>query len=344
MLKKLGKRTIGFTLFFNVVIMSMILVSVSVALFISEQINALLDRTVGFTTPWFQVLFSVAISCGLTIFIGWVIFLPIRHLQEAMDAVSEGDFSASVPNRSHIREIESINRSFEVMVKELKATEILQSDFVSNVSHEFKTPLNAIEGYATLLQDESLSDAERADYLEKIRLNTQRMSSLVGTILLISKVDTHAIEGQKRSYRLDEQIRQTIVLTESKWSEKEIDFDVLLSEINYYGNEGLMHHIWSNLLGNAIKFSPQGGMIRMRLSETDNGTVFVIEDEGPGISEESLKHIYDKFYQSDTSHKEEGNGLGLALVRKILDTVEGEILAENVETGGCRFTVTLPRM
>lgn len=341
--KKIGKRTISFRVFFIILTMTTVFVSVSVALFISELINAYLDRTVGFTTPWFQAGFSFLISSCLLFFLGWVILVPIRHLQNAMDAVAEGDFNVSVPNRTLIREIESINRSFDVMVRELKATEILQSDFVSNVSHEFKTPLNAIEGYATLLQDETLTEEERAEYLEKIRFNTQRMSALVGNILLISKVDTHAIDGQKTLYALDEQIRQTIVFLEPKWSEKEIEFDVDFEECRFYGNEGLMMHVFSNLIGNAIKFSPTGGLIRMSLAETDEGTVFTVEDQGEGIQEEALKHIYDKFYQSDTSHKEEGNGLGLALVKKILDTAGGQIRAENRTEGGCRFIVTIPK-
>ena len=343
-LRKLGKRTIGFTLFFTIAIVSMVLFSVSVALFISEQINALLDRTVGFTTPWFQVLFSFAISFGLTFFIAWVIFHPIKKLQAAMDAVAGGDFSVSVPNRSHIREIESINQSFDIMVKELRATEILQSDFVSNVSHEFKTPLNAIEGYATLLEDPTLTEEERKECLEKIRFNTQRMSTLVGNILLLSKVDSHVIDGQKVFYRLDEQIRQAILLHEARWSVKDLAFDVCLDEIEYYGNEGLLLHVWSNLLGNAVKFTQPGGEIAILLKTEGDEIVFVIEDTGPGISEDALKHIYDKFYQSDASHKEEGNGLGLALVKRILDTVGGTVAAENRTEGGCRFTVRLPRI
>lgn len=341
-LRKLGKRTIGFMLFFNILIMSMVFFSVSGALFISEQINALLDRTVGFTTPWFQVLFSLVIGFALTFIIGWVIFTPIKRLQAAMDAVADGDFDASVPNRSHIREIESINQSFDVMAKELRATEILQSDFVSNVSHEFKTPLNAIEGYATLLEDPTLTEEERTEYLEKIRFNSQRMSTLVGNILLISKVDTQAIEGQKALYRLDEQVRQALLLHESRWTEKEIEFEVHLEEIEYYGNEGLMLHVWSNLLGNAVKFAPTCGWVAMTLTRSAKEILFTIEDNGPGIAEDALKHIYDKFYQSDASHREEGNGLGLALVKKILDTAGGSIEAENRAEGGCRFAVRLP--
>ena len=342
MLKKIGRRTIGFTWYFTAISMALIFVSVSVALFISELLNKYLDRTVGFTTPWFQVLFSLVIAFGLTVLIGWLIVRPIRRLQEAMDAVAEGDFSVSVPNGSRIREIESINRSFDVMVKELKATEILQSDFVSNVSHEFKTPLNAIEGYAMLLEDETITSEERAQYLERIRLSTQRMSTLVGNILLLSKLDTQAIDGQKKRYRLDEQLRQAIVALEPKWSEKGTEFDVSLDEVHYYGNEGILLHVWINLFENAIKFSPPLGLVRISLTCADGEIVCVIEDSGPGIDEKAKKHIYDKFYQSDTSHKEEGNGLGLALVKKVLDLAGGRISAENRAEGGCRFTVSLP--
>ena len=179
-------------------------------------------------------------------------------------------------------------------------------------------------------------------YVEKILFNTRRLSELVGNILLLSKVDNQTFPSKNARYRLDEQIRKTIVLLEPNWSAKEIDFDVDLAEVEYTGNESLMLHVWSNLIGNAIKFDPYGGMIRMRLASADGQIIYTIEDNGPGIDEEAQKHIFDKFYQSDSSHKEEGNGLGLALVKRILDNCGGNIVVENLPIAGCRFTVTLP--
>lgn len=266
---------------------------------------------------------------------------PIKQLREAMHKVADGDFSVELKVKSTASEIGELMAGFNLMVRELRSTEILQTNFVSNVSHEFKTPINAIEGYTTLLQNANNASGIENEYIEKILFNTRRLSSLVSNILLLSKLENQSIPTNQESYRLDEQIREEIVASEALWEPKKIDFDVDLAEIVYFGNENLMHHVWSNLLVNAIKFSPPEGVIQMRLQKENGSLVFYIQDEGPGISEEAKKRIFDKFYQEDSSHKEEGNGLGLALVKRILSLVGGAVVAENVPSGGCRFTVTL---
>ena len=211
-----------------------------------------------------------------------------------------------------------------------------------NVSHEFKTPINAIEGYATLLQaEEDSSPQDRRRYVEKILYNTQRLSKLVSNILLLSKVDHQAISAQGSLYRLDEQIRQSIVQLEPEWEKKDIDLDVELEDLSYTGNESLMLHVWNNLIGNAIKFSPPGGLVSVSLKREEEQAVFRVEDCGPGIDAASLAHVFEKFYQGDSSHKQEGNGLGLALVKQILELCGGTVSAENLPEGGCRFTVRL---
>ena len=219
---------------------------------------------------------------------------------------------------------------------------MLQSDFVSNVSHEFKTPINAIEGYTMLLQGTGEGTPEQREYVEKILHNTRRLSSLIGDILLLSKVENQTIAREETEFRLDEQVRQSILSLEPQWSEKETDFDVELEEISYRGDERLLLHVWNNLIGNAVKFNPPNAAVRLRLSRSDGGVIFTVEDEGPGIPPEAQKHIFDKFYQGDSSHREEGNGLGLALVKRILNVCGGEIAQENLPGRGCRFTVKLP--
>ena len=154
-------------------------------------------------------------------------------------------------------------------------------------------------------------------------------------------MDHQAIQTGQTTYRLDEQIRQAILMSESEWVEKEVEFDVELESVEYTGSEALMTHVWSNLIGNAIKFGPRGGLIRMSLTQEAGEICYVIEDNGPGINETVRKHMFDKFYQGDSSHKEEGNGLGLALVKQILEACGGTITAENRQSGGCRFVVTL---
>lgn len=268
-------------------------------------------------------------------------FKPVRKLRSAMDKVAEGDFSVRLDEKSSSREIMEIYTGFNLMAHELSATEILQTDFVSNVSHEFKTPINAIEGYSTLLQDSGNLNEDQKEYVEKILLNTQRLSSLVGSILLLSKLENQQIPTNLRSYRLDEQIRQSVVALESDWAQKDIELDVELDRLTYLGNEQMMRHVWDNLISNAVKFSPEGGTVKLRLIRKPHELVFTIEDQGPGLSEDDKKHIFDKFYQGDSSHKQEGSGLGLALVKRILTIEKGTITAENIRGGGCRFTVTL---
>ena len=268
-------------------------------------------------------------------------FNPIKKLRRAIDQVAEGDFSVRLEDQSSSREIMEIYTGFNLMAHELSSTEILQTDFVSNVSHEFKTPISAIEGYSTLLQGSENLDDNQREYVDKILLNTRRLSSLVGSILLLSKLENQQIPTNQSSYRLDEQIRQSLVAQEIAWSQKDIELDVELERLSYLGNEPMMRHVWDNLISNAVKFSPQGGTIKLRLTRKPEKLVFTIEDQGSGLSEETQKHIFDKFYQGDSSHKQEGNGLGLALVKRILTIEKGQITAENIPEGGCRFTVTL---
>lgn len=294
--------------------------------------------------PYYVWLFLISIVLGflLTFILGHWIFLPITRLSNAMRLVAEGNFQIRLKEQNQFREIEDIYANFNRMTGELEATEILQTDFVSSVSHEFKTPINAIEGYATLLQGcaEELPE-EVGTYVDKILFNTGRLSKLVGNILLLSKVENQTIGSQVTSFRLDEQIRQAILQLEPEWEKKNIWLDVELENLTYTGSEALLYHVWTNLIGNAIKFSPDGGSVRILLRQEVRQLVFRVEDQGPGIPEADIAHIFDKFYQGDSSHKQEGNGVGLALVRRILMAEGGGIAVENLPEGGCRFTAVL---
>lgn len=285
-------------------------------------------------------VFSIVFATVFSALLSRILAKPIEQLCDAMKKVASGDFKVRLKTNRHVHEMNDIYNNFNLMAEGLDSTEILQSDFVSNVSHEFKTPINAIEGYSMLLQGEQ-SEEEKKRYIEKILFNTRRLSTLVGNILLLSKVDNQVIKSKQSKFSLDEQIRQAILLLEQEWTKKDIEFDVDMEPINYFGPEDLLLHVWTNLLGNAIKFDPHGGIIKIRLFKKDNSIVFAIDDNGPGIPEIKQNMIFNKFYQCDSSHKEEGNGLGLALVKRILDSCGGNIETENLEIG-CRFTVTLP--
>ena len=287
------------------------------------------------------LVISLLIGLVVTRLLSAQFFAPIKKLGKAMEQVADGDFSVRLEDKSSSKEIMEVYSGFNLMAHELSATEILQTDFVSNVSHEFKTPINAIEGYATLLEGCEDLTAEQREYVEKIAFNTRRLSSLVGSILLLSKLENRQIPTGRSRYRLDEQIRQSIVALEPAWEPKDIEFDVEMERVEYLGNEAMMRHVWDNLISNAIKFNPHGGLVRIRLEKKARQIRFTIDDCGPGISEEAKKRIFDKFYQADNSHKAEGNGLGLALVKRILVFENGEINVENIPGGGCRFAVTL---
>lgn len=287
------------------------------------------------------MVFSGTIGVAVTNHMIKMLIDPIAKLRSAMREVADGDFKVEAKCESRIQDVQDIYDSFNSMVRELSTTETLQTDFISDVSHEFKTPINAIEGYASLLEGEPSPEEQRA-YVEKILFNTRRLSALTGNILLLSKLSNQSILPQKTQFRLDEQIRQAIVALEQKWSEKELGFEVELAETPFFGYESLLPHVWTNLIGNAVKFSPKGGEIRIKMMRTEGAVVFTIEDNGPGIVPGDEEHIFTKFYQSESSHGMEGNGLGLALVRQIVEMSGGSVDVQNLEAGGCRFTVRLP--
>ena len=287
------------------------------------------------------MVFSGTIGVAVTNHTTKMLIDPIAKLRSAMREVADGDFKVEAKCESRIQDVQDIYDSFNSMVRELSTTETLQTDFISDVSHEFKTPINAIEGYASLLEGEPSPEEQRA-YVEKILFNTRRLSALTGNILLLSKLSNQSILPQKTQFRLDEQIRQAIVALEQKWSEKELGFEVELAETPFFGYESLLPHVWTNLIGNAVKFSPKGGEIRIKMMRTEGAVVFTIEDDGPGIVPGDEEHIFTKFYQSESSHGMEGNGLGLALVRQIVEMSGGSVDVRNLEAGGCRFTVRLP--
>lgn len=332
--------------FFLVCITEFVVVAL-LAYALSLVIEKLLGVTFNIPIFVWAIAFSIVIGGGISIYLTKKFFDPIARLKQAMREVAGGNFKVTVRTDSKLEDIRSIYADFNAMVRELNATETLQTDFISSVSHEFKTPINAIEGYTTLLQDHQLTDAERDAYVEKILYNTARLSNLVGNILLLSKINNPSVKLTKNRYRLDEQIRQAIVALENKWGKKEIDFDAELAETLYAGHETLLYHVWSNLLDNAVKFSPRGGVIRLRLERIAGGVLFTIEDEGPGIRPGEEDRIFGKFYQSDASHESEGNGLGLALVKTIVTVHGGRVTVSDANpdsagSRGARFTVFLP--
>ncbi len=318
------------------------LLSTALAMFIVWLLNRRFGVWLGMPYTIRVLLICILSGAAIAVGLSKIFVSPMMKLGDAMRKVAGGDFSVRLDCTSRIHDVREVYDSFNTMVKELGNTETLQTDFVSNVSHEFKTPINAIEGYASLLQDSQLTDEQKNAYIDKIIFNTRRLSDLVGNILLLSKVNNQTISPKTSTFRLDEQVRQSILALESKWENKEIEFDIDLDEIEYTGFENLLSHVWLNLIDNAVKFSPQNGQIRIRLKQLDGSVTFSIWDNGLPIPEADIDRIFNKFYQGDNSHASEGNGLGLALVRKIVAAEQGTINVSSSEDAGTEFVVALP--
>lgn len=318
------------------------LLSTALAMFIVWLLNRRFGVWLGMPYTIRVLLISILSGAAIAVGLSKIFVSPMMKLGDAMRKVAGGDFTVRLDCTSKIRDVREVYGSFNTMVKELGNTETLQTDFVSNVSHEFKTPINAIEGYASLLQDSQLTDEQKNAYIDKIIFNTRRLSDLVGNILLLSKVNNQTISLKATTFRLDEQVRQSILALESKWEKKEIEFDIDLDEIEYTGYENILSHVWLNLIDNAVKFSPQNGQIRIRLKQLAGSVTFSIWDNGLSIPEADIGRIFNKFYQGDNSHAFEGNGLGLALVRKIVAAAHGTINVTSSENAGTEFVVALP--
>lgn len=284
------------------------------------------------------------VICGfVSYFVGQRILTPMVKLSAASQEVAKGNYSVRVSDSSKMEEVQTTFRNFNAMIKQLDSISTLSNDFAANVSHEFKTPLTAVEGYAMLLQDPALGEEERQEYLEQILTNVRRLTELVGNILLLSRIENKGLADAYSHFRLDEQIRRAVVLLQNQWMPKELVIDGDLDEVTIHASEGLLSHVWENLMSNAIKFSPQGGTIELRLLEQTECVVFTIRDEGCGMSPEVRERIFEKFYQGDTSHKGLGHGLGLSLVKRIVELSDGVIEVESEEDRGTLFRVILPK-
>ena len=341
--QKATPRGDNLRLYFIVCIFAILCVTLGVSALLTLLLEWLTNTHFTVPTIVWMVLFSVVLGGGLSIIMSRFFLRPVTRMGRAMERVAAGDFTVRLDNPGALGEMRDSYAHFNTMTRALAATETLQSDFISNVSHEFKTPINAIEGYAMLMQDAGNDPALQREYADKILLSTRRLSELVNNILLLSKVDNQTMPLEKHPYRLDEQLRLAILLLERKWTQKQIEWDVDMDEATYTGNESLMLHVWVNLLDNAIKFDPVGGEIRLRLHCESTCIRITVSDNGPGIPKDQQSAIFERFYQADGSHKSEGNGLGLALARRIVRMCGGEISVSSEPGKGSCFTVELPR-
>ena len=242
-----------------------------------------------------------------------------------------------------VPELQLLIRNFNEMAQELRGIELFRNDFINNFSHEFKTPIISIRGFAHELRQEGLTDEMRAEYARIIEEESDRLARLSSNVLTLSKLENQQIVTGQTDFYLDEQIRQCILTLESDWTSKELEIIPELEPLLYHGNEEMLALIWRNLLGNAIKFTPQGGCIRITMQTSPHDVTVAVADNGIGMSREVMARIFEKFYQGDLSHAHAGYGIGLSLVGRVIHLVGGKIFVDSEESKGSTFTVILPR-
>lgn len=269
-----------------------------------------------------------------------------RNLQmicKAAQKVAHGDFSVKLDvykDKTAKTEIDILKEDFNTMVSELASIEKLKDDFVADVSHEIKTPLSIIQGYADLLKTPGISEKERNEYIHLISEAINNLTTLVSNILKLNKIESQEIV-QKEKFSLDEQMRYCILSFEDKINDKDIELEVNFDEVVINSDRALLELVWNNLFSNAIKFTANGGKITLVLKNQGNVVIATVRDTGCGMGNDTKKHIFDKFYQGDTSHSQEGNGLGLALVDRVIRLLDGEILVTSTLGEGSEFKVVL---
>lgn len=270
--------------------------------------------------------------------------LPAKRITDAAEKLMKGDFSARVDKK--IAEDENFSRigcCFNKMAEELGGVEALRSDFIANVSHELKTPLSVMQNYGTMLQSPALSDEKRIEYAKGITENSRRLASLITNILKLNRLENQQIFPAYNRFNLSEQLCECMLQFEDIWDKKEIELKTDIPDCIFINSDAeLLTIVWNNLLSNAFKFTDKNGRVGIALSCDEKFATVKISDTGCGISSDTGLHIFEKFYQGDTSHTAEGNGLGLALVKRVVDIMQGEISVESELGMGTAFTVKLP--
>lgn len=304
-------------------------------------------------------LLLALLTCAIAMLLGGValwhsasyVTNPIVEISKGVQKVADGDFTVQLtlnnnhrktPSDSYADEITTMAKNFNKMTRELNGMDYMRKDFMSNVSHEIKTPVAAILGFSEILLDGNLSEQEQKEYLSYIYQESQRLARISENMLHMSRLDHQDIVEMNDEVEVDEQIRRCIISLGEKWPDKDIHYKLQLKKCCIISNYDLLFQLWTNLIDNAIKYSGQKCTIWISTQIADNCLLFSIKDEGIGISKEKLSKIYDKFYQGDESHKKQGNGLGLSIVKRIVELLGGTIVCESELGAGTTMTVKLP--
>ena len=271
---------------------------------------------------------------------------PVKIITDATEKIMQGDFSVRVPpmKGSGMEGFNQIAMAINQMAEELSSVETLRTDFIANVSHEMKTPLAVMQNYGTLLQAPDLSDEKRIEYAKGITDGSRRMADMMTNILKLNRLENQQIYPQVSEFDLGEQLCECLLQYENVWEKANIEIETDIAEdVKVKADAELLGHVWNNLFSNAFKFTPSGGTVTVSLSATDHHAIVKVTDTGCGMTPEVGAHIFEKFYQGDTSHSVQGNGLGLALVKRVIDIMQGEIGVESAVGKGSTFTVRIRR-
>ena len=273
--------------------------------------------------------------------------VPVKRIMDALDQVMQGDFTVRIPPVKEFAGETGFNEviaAINAMTAELQGTETLRTDFIANVSHELKTPLAVMGNYATMLQQPGLSEEDRMEYAKAISHSSRRLAALITNILKLNKLENQQIFPRPREFDLGEQLCESLLTFEDAWERKGLEIETEIQEdVRIQSDPELLNLVWNNLISNAVKFTPAGGTIGVVLKEDEQTVAVSVRDTGCGIDPETGKHIFEKFYQGDTSHATQGNGLGLALVKRVVDILQGEITVQSTPGQGSTFTVRLRR-
>ena len=345
------KSRVSLTLMFSLIVFGVLLVSVGIAVLLAYIFAKFGWLDIGrpeSLNPTSFLLFVVAVSVvvgfGIAMLVMKVPLRPVNYLITQMNRLAAGDFKvrlvfgkmvSSYPAFCEVRD------SFNKMAEELEGAQMLRTDFINNFSHEFKTPIVSIAGFAKLLQKANLTEQQRAEYIDIIEEESRRLADMATNVLNLTKVENQTILTEVTAFNLSEQVRSCVLLLESKWRQKETVFALDFDEYTVRANEELLKQVFINLIDNAVKFSPRGGKVDVRIAQSDKLLSVSITNAGE-IPPADQKRIFNKFYQGDTSHSGEGNGVGLAIVKKVVELHGGSVLVAS-EEGNTTFTVLLPR-
>jgi signal transduction histidine kinase len=345
-MKKKKVSSVGFTWTGAISFFILIAVIMQMAILIYDYIR---ERTDNITWIAILILIEIIILATFCTVFDWIrrkitVERPTQKIVDATEKIAEGDFSTRLEIKHEYgkyNQYDLIMENLNKMATELQKNEVLKTDFISNVSHEIKTPLAVIQNYSTLLQDETLDSETRKNYSKTLISASKRITDLITNILKLNKLENQEIQEKHEAFNLTEALAENVVEFETIIEKKNLELNCDFDEVTIFSSKSLLEIVWNNLISNAIKFTPDGGKIDITLKRKDKNVEIKVIDTGCGMTSETGAKIFEKFYQGDTSHASAGNGLGLALVKKVIDILGGEIAVQSEINKGSTFTIIL---